>query len=65
VATPALAEHERPGWLAWVLATLIVESTAGLVSSRVKKRPFRRAIAVGATMGVRPVAQWLADVFGI
>ena len=58
------ADHAPPGWLAWILATVIVESGAGLLSSRVRS-PFRRAIALGATMAVRPVAQWLADTFGI
>jgi len=57
-------DHTPPGWLAWILATVIVESGAGLLSSRVRS-PFRRAIALGATMAVRPVAQWLADTFGI
>jgi hypothetical protein len=64
VAITARADHARPGWLAWILATVIVESGAGLLSTRVKG-PFRRAIALGATMAVRPVAQWLADTFGI
>jgi hypothetical protein len=64
VVITARADHARPGWLAWILATVIVESGVGLLSSRVRG-PFRRAIALGATVAVRPVAQWLADTFGI
>jgi hypothetical protein len=64
MAITARPDHARPGWLAWILATVIVESGAGLLSARVKG-PFRRAIALGATMAVRPVAQWLADTFGV
>jgi hypothetical protein len=64
VSVTARADQAQPGWLAWILATIIVESGAGVLSSRLRG-PFRRAVALGATMAVRPVAQWLADTFGI